>query len=103
MRVADDTVRTIVNSGGAMQNSEVTLNRHERRRAVAIERAGGVLPMEERFVREPECRQITALSRTTRWRLERAGKFPRRRKISPGTIGWLRSEIAAWLADRAAT
>jgi hypothetical protein len=34
------------------------------------------------FVREPECRLITGLSRVTRWRLEREGKFPRRRRLS---------------------
>jgi prophage regulatory protein len=54
------------------------------------------------FVREPECRQITGLSRVTRWRLEREGKFPRRRRLSSGAIGWLRSEIAHWVATRAA-
>jgi prophage regulatory protein len=51
-------------------------------------------------IREPECRELTRLSRTTRWRLERAGLFPRRRRISPGCTGWLRSEIAAWIASR---
>jgi prophage regulatory protein len=57
----------------------------------------------EAIIREPECRRISGLSRSTRWRLEREGKFPRRRKISPGATGWLASEIAAWLAGRAAT
>jgi prophage regulatory protein len=56
----------------------------------------------EAIIREPECRRISGLSRSTRWRLEREGKFPRRRRISPGASGWLASEIAAWLADRAA-
>jgi prophage regulatory protein len=56
----------------------------------------------EAIIREPECRRITGLSRSTRWRLERAGNFPRRRKISPGATGWLASEIAAWVAERAA-
>jgi prophage regulatory protein len=56
----------------------------------------------EAIIREPECRRITGLSRSTRWRLERAGHFPRRRKISPGATGWLASELAAWLAERAA-
>ena len=54
------------------------------------------------FVREPECRRITGLSRVTRWRLEREGKFPRRRRLSSGAVGWLRSEIAHWVATRAA-
>ena len=54
------------------------------------------------IVREPECRMITGLSRVTRWRLEREGRFPRRRRLSSGAIGWLRSEIAHWVATRAA-
>jgi prophage regulatory protein len=54
----------------------------------------------ERIVREPECKHRSGLSRSTRWRLERDGKFPSRRRISPGTTGWLDSEIAAWVANR---
>jgi prophage regulatory protein len=55
----------------------------------------------ETIIRERECKRISGLSRSTRWRLEREGEFPRRRKISPGAIGWLASEIATWLAERA--
>jgi prophage regulatory protein len=57
----------------------------------------------EAIIREPECRQVTGLSRSTRWRLERDKKFPRRRQISPGASGWLATEIAAWLEDRRAS
>ena len=56
----------------------------------------------EAIVREPECRRLTGLSRPTRWRLERAGLFPRRRQLSANTKGWLLSEIRAWIAGRAA-
>lgn len=54
----------------------------------------------DRIVRECECKKRTGLSRTTRWRLERVGKFPRRRRLSEGCTGWLESEIAAWIATR---
>jgi prophage regulatory protein len=57
-------------------------------------------PVHEGIVREHECRQLTGLSRSTRWRMERIGLFPRRRRISPGCTGWLRSEIAVWIASR---
>ena len=40
-------------------------------------------PEPDRFLREPEVQHITGLSRTTRWRLQRDGKFPYRRQISP--------------------
>ena len=53
-----------------------------------------------RFIREPECQNITGLSRTTRWRLEKEGKFPARRKISQNTVGWLSSEIEKWMRSK---
>ncbi len=57
--------------------------------------------MNDRFIREPECRATTGLSRTTRWRLERQQLFPKRRKISQNTVGWLESEILSWLRSKA--
>jgi prophage regulatory protein len=54
----------------------------------------------DRIIREPEVREISGLSRTTRWRLEREGKFPARRKLSDNAIGWLESEIRDWVATR---
>jgi prophage regulatory protein len=56
--------------------------------------------MPDRIIRERECLQLTGLSRTTRWRLERHGQFPRRRHISPNGVGWLLSEIEAWQSSR---
>lgn len=55
---------------------------------------------QDRFMREPEVAQVTGLSRTTRWRLERAGKFPRRRRISANAVAWLQSEVEAWIAEK---
>ena len=57
--------------------------------------------MLDRVIREPECERITGLSRTSRWRLERDGLFPKRRQISANTIGWLQSELAEWINKRA--
>ncbi len=55
----------------------------------------------DRFLREAEVARITGLSRTTRWRLERRGEFPRRRSISRNAVAWLASEIRAWMTERA--
>jgi prophage regulatory protein len=52
------------------------------------------------YIRENECRQRTGLSRTTRWRLERAGRFPERRQLSDNSIGWLLSEVIEWQRNR---
>ena len=59
--------------------------------------------MNDRFLREKQCRDITGLSRTTRWRLERAGLFPKRYRISPGAIAWLESQVQEWIESRANT
>ena len=54
-----------------------------------------------RLLRFPEMKpRIGDLSRSTVWRLERAGKFPARRQISTNSVGWLESEIDAWIAGR---
>lgn len=53
-------------------------------------------PSIDRTIREPECRQITGLCRTTRYLMEREGKFPARRKLGGRAVGWMLSEIQAW-------
>ncbi len=57
-------------------------------------------PGQDRFLREPEVCRITGLSRTTRWRLERDGKFPKRIKISENARANLLSQILDWMAAR---
>ena len=54
---------------------------------------------EDRFIREAEVQRITGLSRTTRWRLEREGKFPSRRQLSENAVAWL--ESCAWHREMA--
>jgi predicted DNA-binding transcriptional regulator AlpA len=54
------------------------------------------------IVREAERLRITGLSRVQWWRLERAGSVPKRVQLGVNSVGWLRHELEAWLADRAA-
>jgi prophage regulatory protein len=56
--------------------------------------------MQHEFVRWPAVRAATQLSRSTAWRLERDGRFPARRQLSANAVGWLRSEIDAWISSR---
>lgn len=56
--------------------------------------------MSERILREPDVRTMTGLSRTTCWRLERADQFPHKHQLSAGAVGWLESEILAWMNQR---
>jgi prophage regulatory protein len=65
------------------------------------------IPDLEPLVFEEECREITGLHPSTRWRLEKQGKFPRRIKVGNpvaqnGRIAWDRPELRAWLAERKA-
>lgn len=46
---------------------------------------------------------LTSLSATTLWRLTRRGQFPQPIQLSTGAVGYLDSEITAWLAERAAS
>lgn len=48
----------------------------------------------------PEVCQAVGLSRTSIWRLEVRGDFPRRRQLSPQRVGWLRSEVEEWVNSR---
>ena len=50
----------------------------------------------DRIVREQECKQLSGLARTTRYMMEKDGKFPTRRKLGGRSVGWLLSEISAW-------
>jgi prophage regulatory protein len=50
-------------------------------------------------VRSSQLREVTGLSTSTVWRLERAGKFPRRRKIGDGCVGWLYAELKQYFEN----
>lgn len=53
----------------------------------------------DRFLREIELLKIVNLSRSTVWRLEKAGLFPKRKRIGVRAVGWSREEIQQWLAS----
>jgi prophage regulatory protein len=54
----------------------------------------------ERIIRERERATITGLSRPAWYRLERAGKAPRRHPITERTVGWALSDLERWVALR---
>jgi prophage regulatory protein len=53
-----------------------------------------------KMLREREVRQITGLSRVTRWRLEQRGEFPRKVRLTQRCVGFLESEVLDWLTKR---
>lgn len=52
-------------------------------------------------IRPKLIKQKTGLSLSTVNRLEKLGEFPKRRKLSEGSVGWLESEVDAWAEKRA--
>jgi prophage regulatory protein len=59
-----------------------------------------MVEVDDVVLREREEKALTRLSRTTRWKLERAGDFPKAIKLTSRARGHLRSEVLAWLASR---
>ena len=49
---------------------------------------------------EAEVLRLAGIGRTTRWKLERDGKFPARVRLSPGRVGWKSSQIQTWIEER---
>ena len=52
------------------------------------------------ILRENDARRETGLSRTTRYRMELAGRFPRKVRLGKNSVGYLKSEIEQWLRER---
>ena len=58
---------------------------------------------QQRFIRLPEVKSVTGLSRSTIYSLVGNGTFPRQVSIGGGrAIGWLESEIQGWIGERVA-
>lgn len=55
----------------------------------------------DRIIRKAELFRMLGVKDTTVWRWERDGLFPKRIHLSPGSVGWLESEIQAWLSKKA--
>lgn len=56
----------------------------------------------QQIIRKPELFSKLNLSDATIWRLEKAGKFPRRIKLGGNSVGWFNSEIEIWLSKKSA-
>jgi prophage regulatory protein len=53
-----------------------------------------------KFLRIRQVMQVTGLSRMTLYRLELAGKFPKRRQLSENSVAWLEADILEWIDSR---
>ena len=55
-----------------------------------------------RLLRLPEILFRVPYSEAHIWRLEKAGKFPRRVRLGANRVGWVESEVEAWLNSKLA-
>src|SRR5215471_2244961 len=53
-----------------------------------------------KLLRFPAVRERTGLSRSTIWRLERRGAFPRHHRISANAVAWIEDDIANWIRSK---
>ena len=58
--------------------------------------------MNVRILRQRQVTEKIGYSPMHIWRLEKAGRFPRRLKLGPNSVGWVSSEIDAWIEARIA-
>jgi prophage regulatory protein len=55
-----------------------------------------------RVISAAERRRLVPFSDMHIWRLERAGKFPKRIKLGERRVGWDFHEVISWIEDRKA-
>jgi prophage regulatory protein len=56
-----------------------------------------------RFIRTKDVLGMIGVSRSTLWRMVRAGRFPKRISISARAAGHVYEDVQAWMAARAAS
>jgi prophage regulatory protein len=53
-----------------------------------------------RLLRFSEVRQRIGLSRSTIWRMERSGIFPKRVRVSVNVVAWREDEVSEWIRSK---
>ena len=53
------------------------------------------------FVSRKDLPRLVGLAYSTIWRMEKEGKFPKRRLLTDSRVAWLYSELEAWASDSA--
>ena len=52
------------------------------------------------ILRTANLQTYVGLSRTTIWRLEKSGQFPKRVRLGQNSVGWLKGDVDTWLESR---
>ena len=53
-----------------------------------------------RFIRLSDVQEVVPYSASHIWRLEQAGKFPKRVRIGANRVAWVADEIQNWIIQR---
>jgi len=53
-----------------------------------------------RFIRLSDVQEVVPYSASHIWRLEQAGKFPKRVRIGANRVAWVADEIQTWIIQR---
>lgn len=53
------------------------------------------------IIRLPELLAAIGLSRPTVYRMMKVGTFPQQVRLGAAAVGWLRTEVEQWIAERA--
>jgi prophage regulatory protein len=106
LRILDD-VRTLVSLHQETTELLYTLRSLPSERSPAqVATPAAAAPRQDAGPRLPrllpfrEVTQRVALSRSTIWRMERAGQFPKRRRLSVNKVAWWEPEVEEWLRNR---
>lgn len=84
-------------------HAHVPSTRRQRSNELPSGGAFGLSPQPSSFTRLLRIRQVmevTGLSRMTIYRLEQAGKFPRRRQLGANSVAWSEADISQWADSR---
>lgn len=60
-------------------------------------------PDDVSFLRLPDVKLLTGLSRSTLYALVRSKNFPKPVQLGPRTVAWVRSEVKEWAVERIST
>ena len=71
---------------------------HSEPKKAPVERNEGAVPVPPlKLLRFGAVQERIGLSRSTIWRLERRGQFPKHRRISANAVAWVEDELVAWI------
>ena len=103
----EKTARLLKKAGARSQAPEGSVDlaavRASVRRAVVedeVEKRVAARAAPDRMLRVPDVVKLTGLHRSSIYRLERQGDFPKRVPLTKKTVAWRASEVAAWIARR---